>query len=348
LLVLIFAAALPAACANGGDSGAGSGDDGGPTTGDDGGPAGDAPTGDGAKKGDGGSGEGGSGTSAQKACADDAASYCAQLQTCAPFLVLARYGDSGVASDGGSAGTTCVARRTASCLDQLAAPGTGFTGDALEACTVARHALDCASFLNGKLLPKACRVTGAIPNSNACRYDAQCGGSYCRYASGASCGTCVALGATCSPCAANADCDGDLACASDGMCHPPVASGGLCDATHPCQQGLVCIGGTCTAPGGIGATCAAANKGVDCDYAQGAYCDTSAGSCKAYAEAQTGSACGSATPTVCVGAGTCFQSKCVAPVADGSSCDAQQGQSCLAFSTCNAGTCGLYAASQCK
>jgi hypothetical protein len=55
-----------------------------------------------------------------------------------------------------------------------------------------------------------------------------------------------------------------------------------------------------------------------------------------------------------VGSGTCYMSSCVAPVADGSSCDAQTGQNCFGPSTCNGadgdagGTCALYSATQCK
>jgi hypothetical protein len=337
--------AISAGCANGGDSSgaASSGDDGG-ATGDDAPASGDAPPPHDGGKTDGEGG--GSGTSAAKACADNAAAYCAQLEKCASFLVTVQYGDQ---LDAGPE-LTCVARTTAGCIDQLQAPGTGWTGDALEACIAARNALDCNTFLHGKPAPKACRVTGGIPNSNPCRYDAQCGGAYCRYAAGASCGTCVGLGATGAPCTATSDCDGNLVCAlsgGSGTCQPPVGAGGACDATHPCQLGLACLAGTCAAPGGLGATCAAKNGGADCDYDQGVYCDTTSSACKAYVPAQATDACGS-LPAVCVGDSTCFGGHCVAPVQDGTACNTQQGQNCMPPQSCNAGTCSLYSATQCK
>jgi hypothetical protein len=332
VLVLPLGALFAVACATGGG-----GDQG--AAGDDGGLPGDAtPAGDAHPHDGSGEGSSGGGTSAQKACDDSAAAYCSQLETCAPFLVTALYGDQ----------LTCVARNTPSCLDALQAKGAGFTGDSLEACVKARTALDCNTFLHGKPAPNACRVTGTITTSSACRWDSQCGSGYCRYASGASCGNCVTLGATGAPCTVSADCDGNLMCGTGGTCQPPSGNGGLCDSTHPCQQGLACLGGSCAQPGGLGATCAAKYNGADCDYDQGVYCDATSGTCKAYAVAQAGDSCGSAQPTICVGDGTCYQNKCVAPVQDGSACNAQQGQNCMPPSSCTASTCGLYSASQCK
>lgn len=326
------------ACANGG------GDSGTPATGDDAG-VGGADAGDATAKGDGpheGGGDGpANGTSAQKACADNAASYCTQLQTCAQFLVTTQYGDE----------LTCESRQTPGCLDQLAAPGTGWTGDKLEACLKARTALDCASFLHGKPAPSSCRITGLF-NSQACHYDAQCGTGYCRIPSGASCGNCVQLGATGAPCTTSSDCDGNLLCAGSGTCQPPSPATGMCDATtHPCAPGLSCIKGVCVTPGGKGAMCATANMGADCDYYQGVYCDGTSASCIAYAIAQAGDPCGGATPTVCAGDATCFQSLCVSPAQDGATCNAASGLDCLAPSTCTApdgGTCALFSAAQCK
>jgi len=279
-----------------------------------------------------------SGTSAQQACADNAAAYCKQLQMCAQFLVTTQYGDE----------LTCESRQAPGCLDALAAPGTGWTGDKLEACVKARTALDCGSFLYAKPQPNVCRPTGFVTTSNACRYDAQCGTGYCRTASGATCGNCVTPGATGAPCTSTADCDGNLMCAGAGTCQPPSTATNACDTTHPCVQGLNCIKGICAAPGALGAMCAAANKGTDCDYNQGVYCDATSTSCKAYAIAQAGDACGGATPTVCAGDATCFQSLCVAPAQDGSTCNATSGLNCMAPSSCTAGMCALFPAAQCK
>jgi hypothetical protein len=333
---LFVFAALASACANGGSDSGSTGGDGGPAGGD-ASTKGDAPQ---ATEGGGGDGPA-SGVTAQQACADNATAYCMQLSTCAAFLITTQYGDE----------LTCEARQAPGCLDALAAPGTGWTGANLEACVTARSALDCTAFLYGKPAPKACLITGLF-TSQSCLYDAQCGTGYCRIASGASCGNCVQLGDTGAPCTTSADCDGNLLCAGSGTCQPPASATSACSMTVPCEQGLHCLGGTCTAPGGLGATCAAANDGADCDYNQGVYCDGTTKMCTAYAVAQAGDTCGGALPTVCAGDATCFQSLCVAPADDGSACNAMSGLNCMPPSSCLGGdggmTCALFSASECK
>jgi hypothetical protein len=333
---LAVLAAFASACANGGsDSGASPGGDGGSTEAGDAAVKADAPH-DGA-------GEGStSNTSAQQACTDNGGKYCTQLQTCAQFLVTTQYGDL----------PTCEARQTPGCLDALAAPGTGWTGDKLEACVAARTALDCGDFLHGKPQPSACRVTGLIATSEACRYDEQCGTGYCRYAAGATCGNCVTLGATGAPCTTSSDCDGNLMCSGAGTCQPPASATSPCSMTVPCAQGLSCIGGMCVVPGALGAMCATKNDNADCDYYQGVYCDGTSSTCAAYAVAQAGDACGGAVPIVCAGDATCFQSLCVAPAGDGTACNAASGLNCMPPSSClgseGGTTCALFSASQCK
>ncbi|HEY8040566.1 MAG TPA: hypothetical protein VIF15_12260 [Polyangiaceae bacterium] len=325
------AAALPSACASGG-----SGDSAAPG-GDDASVPGDGPLPEGAEAGggEGGGGDGGIGASLTKACADNASTYCAQLEQCAAFLFQTQYGDN----------LTCVARNTLACTDGVQAPGAGWTGDGLEACVKARSALDCNTFLHGKPAPNACRVTGAITTSSKCRYDAQCGSGYCRYASGGLCGNCVNLGATGAPCTTSSDCDGNLMCA--GTCQVPNGVGGGCGATQPCQQGLVCAKGACAQPGVLGATCDPTLGGADCDYYQGFYCDGTSKTCKAYATPHDGQSCGGGA-AVCFGGDTCFGGSCVAPVQDGSPCNTDAGENCLAPSSCQTGLCQLYSATQCK
>jgi hypothetical protein len=334
--------AFASACANGGSGASTPGDDGGPL--DEGGDA--TLKGDGPHPGGDGGSEGGAGTPAQKACDDNAVAYCTQLQMCAPFLMTIEYGSDDL--------MTCEAEVVPGCLDALAAPGSGWTGDALEACVSARTALTCSAFLYGKPQPSACRITGQIATSEACLYDGQCGTGYCRVPTGASCGNCVTLGATGAPCTSPYDCDGNLMCAGSAgseTCQPPSSATGPCSTTQPCALGLSCIGGTCTAPGGVGATCAAKNNGADCDYNQGAYCDTTAGMCAAYTTAQPGDSCNGATHTICAADATCYQSLCVAPAQDGSTCNAASGLNCQPPDTCSAadgGTCALFSAKQCK
>jgi hypothetical protein len=319
-LALVAGPLAPAGCATGSDTSAP--DDGG--AGD--GAAADSPT---AEAG----GDTGAQVSIQRACNDNASFYCMQLEQCAPFLLTTQYGDS----------VTCVARIVLSCMDALQAPGTGWTGDALEACIKARTALTCDQFLHGKPAPNACRVTGTITTSNACRYDAQCGSGYCRYMSGSPCGTCVLPGATNAPCATTNDCDGDLVCAG-GACRVPAGLNGMCDATmNPCRQGLSCIAGSCVPPMDVGGTC---SSSADCDYDKGLYCDTTSKTCKTYIVAMNGEACGGAG-TVCFGDGTCQSNVCVAPVQDGLPCDPTQGAACMPPSSCVMGICQLYKASMC-
>jgi hypothetical protein len=120
----------------------------------------------------------------------------------------------------------------------------------------------------------------------------------------------------------------------------------------PCVQGTNCIAGACVLPGASGAPCAAKNNNADCDYYQGVYCDGTTSMCTSYAIAQAGDSCTGATPTVCAGDATCFQTLCVSPAADGSACNAASGLNCMAPSSClgaeGGTTCSLFSASECK
>jgi hypothetical protein len=283
--------------------------------------------------GEGGSAEGGGGTSLTQACSDNAAKYCAQLNTCSPFLLSTQYGDV----------VTCQTRLGgAYCSDIVTAKGSGWTGDGLEACVAARSKLSCTDFLYLRPAPAACRPTGTI-TSGSCLYDSQCGAGYCRIPGGMQCGNCVQRGNTGAPCTTSNDCDGNLVCLA-AACAAPVPLGAACNATTPCQNGMVCLSGKCAQPGGVGATCSADAGGVDCDYALGAYC--SGATCAAITVAMSASLCGgSSPPAVCYADGACQGGFCVPPVADGQPCDA--GASCTIPSTCVAGTCGTPSAGQC-
>jgi len=277
-------------------------------------------------------------SAAQKVCADNASAYCTHLQTCAPFLVTALYGDE----------LTCVSRQMPQCLDALVAPDTGLTANELEACVMAQTALDCATLLYGKPGPTACHATGQIAVDGACRYDAQCGTGYCRLAVGASCGNCAALGSAGAPCTSFSDCQGSLMCAGSGLCELPSSIAGPCSSTQPCARGISCIKSACVTPGGLGSTCSIQNGGSDCDYDQGAYCDPSTSTCEAYSVVQSGAPCGGTPPTACFADGTCFQGACVGAVQDGATCNPQSGLNCLPPSSCTAGTCSFFSAMQCK
>jgi len=334
LLSVLFAFA--SACANSGSGADAPGDDGGGTSDD---------AGDGSSPGkDGSLADGGSDgpvivVSAQQACSDNATAYCTQLGMCAPFLLTLEYGTA----------ATCISRQTPGCLDELSAPGTGWTGNSLESCVKARTALSCSGFFYAKPQPQACEISGYTLTGAACLYGAQCGTGYCKIAGGASCGTCTALGSTGAACTSSADCDGNLACtaATGGTCQPPQPLNGTCDAiTHPCAGGLDCTAGVCAGPVDGGAKCSTAAGGAQCDYNQGDYCDPSSMTCLAYTLSPPAT-CGPAT-TLCTGGSTCYHSFCVSPVQPGAACDATMGLYCAPPSTCNGGTCSSPSAAQCK
>jgi hypothetical protein len=319
-------AALPVACATGGGGNGG--------TGGEGGDDGSSVEGGEGSVGEGGAGEGGeggsSGTSAAKACADNASHYCMQLGNCSSFLLQIEYGDI----------ITCQTEVVPGCMDALAAPGTGWTGDRLEACIAARDKLNCEQFFYDKPYPNVCTPTGKIGNA-ACRYDAQCGTGYCRIPAGMMCGTCVARGATGALCQSTDDCDGNLMCAM-GTCAAPSMIGGPCSMSTPCANGLQCVGGRCIVPGGLDGGCGEA--GGTCDYNLGAYCAGNA--CGAVVVDTPGGSCGgSSPPDQCPSSSTCQQGFCASPIADMGACDGSV--ACTPPDTCNAGTCSLFTASQC-
>lgn len=322
-------AAVPLACATaGGGNGASSADgsDEGFTL-----EAGEGAVGEGGTVEGGGDGSGG-GTSAAKACADNASQYCMQLEMCSSFLFKVEYGDV----------VTCTTEVTPGCMDALMAPGTGWTGDKLEACIAARAKLTCEQFFYSKPYPNVCTPTGKLGNAS-CRYDEQCGTGYCRIPNGMMCGTCVGRGATNAPCQSDDDCDGNLLCAM-GTCVVPSMIGGQCNATTmPCAYGLACVGGMCVVPGGVDAGCG--DAGGACDFNFGAVC--SGNVCTAVPVDTPGGSCSGPPTDECPSASACIQGFCAGPIADMMACDAG-GIPCTPPDTCNAGTCSLFTASNCK
>jgi hypothetical protein len=124
----------------------------------------------------------------------------------------------------------------------------------------------------------------------------------------------------------------------------------------PCAPGLVCLPApppsstnVCVKPGDVGATCNPAYGGADCDYYKGTYCDSVGKTCLAYIVAMAGQACGGTA--ACFGGASCEAQDggnvCVAPVADGASCDPTHGAYCLPPQSCQNGLCQLYSATKC-
>ncbi|HEX8794722.1 MAG TPA: hypothetical protein VF765_27435 [Polyangiaceae bacterium] len=320
--------ALPMACATSGDGNSASSGEGGDEGSVEGGEGSVGEGGVGEGGGDGGTG----GTSAAKACADNASHYCTQLSMCSPFLLSIQYGDE----------ITCETEVQPGCLDALAAPGTGWTGDKLETCVTARDKLSCEQFFYAKPYPNVCMPSGKLGNA-ACRYDAQCGTGYCRIPSGMMCGTCVSRGATGALCQTSDDCDGNLMCAM-GTCAAPSMLNGPCSATTPCAQGLQCVGSVCVVAGGVDGGCG--DAGGVCDYNLGAVCTGNA--CGPVAVDTAGGSCSGPPMDQCPSSSVCSQGFCTPPIGDMMSCDAGSGIPCTPPDTCNMGTCSLFTASQCK
>jgi hypothetical protein len=280
--------------------------------------------------------DGGMAPWAQPACSDRALTYCGQLAQCAPFLAATRYGDD----------TACVAGVTAVCLDSVAAPGSGWSDATLRACTGALSALSCSDFLRGKPAPSACRIAGTTNTGDACVYDGQCRSGYCRVAGRAQCGNCATPGLTGSPCGRDADCDGDLMCASTGTCQPPAAAGVSCDSPpRPCRLDLACIGGTCTRRGGAGASCDP-REAAACDAEEGLFCDEHSSTCMALGVGQVGESCG-ARSAACYGGAVCTEGTCANAPGVGEVCDGDGGTGCGPLGTCTGGVCQPFTAADC-
>src|SRR5262249_6351584 len=139
----------------------------------------------------------------------------------------------------------CVARLGAVCVSELAAPGARAGTSTVEECAVALSTAACAGFRAGDPAP-ACRPpAGALADRAPCALHSQCAGAFCPVAPGARCGACAEPPGAGDPCPAGA-CPPGLTCAADGSCRAFVATGALCDASHPCAPGQGCVGSATT------------------------------------------------------------------------------------------------------
>lgn len=285
----------------------------------------------------GGSGGGGGGSGdGDQACEDFASAVCMKLDGCSSFLVQGSYGDV----------ATCTSRAKAQCVTELTAPSTGQTASHLESCASALAGLSCDDVLDNDA-PSACQPSaGQLAAGAACIDSSQCASTYCNLGTGGTCGACgnsrSPAGAACNR---NDDCNVGLLCNSN-VCAAPVAVGGTCDATHPCQALLVCKSGACAMPDEAGAACTTGT----CDSAMGLYCST-AGVCTALDLVAAGQTCGDVNDALvgCSASGTCKRPSltaatgtCESAAADGATCNASTGPSCLPPAVCSAaGVCTL-------
>jgi hypothetical protein len=295
---------------------------------------------------------GSSGPSAEQACSDLAQARCMKRQSCTNGAGITRaYGDM----------ATCVARESLSCTIALAAPSTGNSPAAVEACVAAFATYACVDFLDDNP-PAACIATGPGVAGAACTFAGQCASTYCAQNKTAVCGTCgdpPLAGASCatSVCARAQECvSASITCAAYGQ------MGAACDSSHPCAADLSCVGaatmGTCsTSLTTAGAACGGTTM-MGCDTTQGLACLGAVGkkSCAAITYVAGGMPCGLVSMDSFVGClnGSCYtatgiatgteQGTCKTTAADGAACDTVLGPGCLSPARCitsggTAGTC---------
>jgi len=312
---------------------------------------------------------GSSGTSVDKACMDVAAARCTQRSMCSAVGGATAAGASLVRTYGDMA--TCTAREALACRNGLAAHGTGNSADQVETCVAAFSTYSCQDFFDNNP-PAACVVTGALAAGGACAFNGQCKSGYCQGTKNSMCGTCAdppAAGADCS----TSTCWHNQRCVSqDQTCEGVVSMNGACDATHPCDNGLACVGdsatvmGTCQPAGTtVGAACGGTMAG--CDNTIGLYCAGAAGSktCAEITFVGDGKACGQMSDgtRVACRAGECFTATgvagnndmgtCKADVDAPAACDTALGPHCLAPARCvvtgsgTAGSCVVPTGAMC-
>jgi hypothetical protein len=312
---------------------------------------------------------GGGSTTADQACADIATARCDQRSMCSSLAGASGPGASLIRNYGDVA--TCVARETMACKNGLAAPQTGNSPSKVEKCVGEYASFTCQDFFDNNP-PADCFVTGGRANGAACAFNGQCSSGYCQGTKASICGTCAAAPSAGADCA-DSTCWHNQTCVSSSMtCETVVSMNGTCDSSHPCDNGLNCVGdtstttGTCQTAGmATGASCGGTLPG--CDGTLGLYCAGTAGSktCAALTFVGNGQACGAmadGTRVACI-AGDCYTATgtagtnemgtCKALVDAPAACDRQLGPGCLAPARCivtgtgTAGTCVVPTADMC-
>jgi hypothetical protein len=280
--------------------------------------------------------------SPETACNDAAKALCEKLQTCAPFLSTLLFVDQ----------DSCVARTKTNCESSFGAPGTSATPKRASECARDVKKSSCEDLL-GRTLPETCRtLPGDLDDGKVCGHDAQCKNKLCRIPSGAACGACSALGEAGDACARVEDCDYGLTCAGQ-KCVAHAKAGNACSAAQPCLPTLACTGGVCAAPLAAGAACTFKIGENPCDAAKGLYCHPKQNLCVAFGTAPAGGQCGLGHDpvTVCTGSSECSgltTGSCMAPAADGASCNDTTGPRCVTPARCTNGVCTITDPATCK
>jgi hypothetical protein len=224
-----------------------------------------------------------SGISIAQACADVALARCNLGSQCSEppgtpgtgFNILESYGDQ----------QTCLTRQTLACSNGLMAPATGNSPAKVEKCVAEFNTYTCQDFYDNDP-PADCTATGSRANGSGCTFNGQCTSGYCQGTKSSICGTCADAPAAGADCSSSTCAPGQRCIAASLQCQIPLPLGDTtCDASHPCDQGLVCVGndtatmttGTCeTAGTQIGQACGGTMPG--CDPTLGLYCGGPTGS----------------------------------------------------------------------
>lgn len=289
----------------------------------------------------------GASISADAACDDATKAICSKIDECAPFFVKLGFGDV----------ATCEQRFRMNCVPNFSAPGTSATPSRVSQCATDVKTQSCDDIL-GRKLPAACQTQpGTLADGAPCGTDAQCKGKLCRQSTAGSCGACSTIGGGGAACERDEDCDSELGCA-DKKCVAFAKAGSPCSATQPCLRTLACNKGTCAQPLAAGAACdgPADQSQNPCDGAKGFYCHPQTKVCTAVGTAAPGAACGFIANgiVICTGGGHCktqppaLEGTCLAPAADGATCDETSGPKCVAPARCVGGVCKISDPSTCR
>jgi hypothetical protein len=277
------------------------------------------------------------------ACQSYAFAYCARLKQCSPTALQMRFGTA----------ETCEMLYQTPCINGISLPSSGSTVAGREACTSALADWDCTDFIFGENPPPACAVaSGALPNGVSCATASQCQSGYCGFPAGSACGTCAPEPQPGDSCAIT-QCPSGLSCANPPLtCQARAGAGASCAAPTPCDDGLVCVSGTCEiAVTMLNAPCNA--DGAGCDIYSGLGCSGTPSACTTATLAQPGQPCGEiAGQTISCFVGNCTRGVCVGLVAAGGACEID-GAPCMSNTRCvvpagsTTGTCQFSGSALC-
>jgi hypothetical protein len=182
-----------------------------------------------------------------------AGAYCTALQNClGPLFTVAM------------AGTDCTAQTTQRIVNsdfsmfqsKIDAGKMTYDGSKAQGCIDAIAARTCDG-LDTRPIP-ACQaaIDGTITTGGDCDLDAECkggaSGAFCQSASGTCPGKCAALLVAGQACTKNDQCASGLECStSTNKCVQPAAAGAACKGADqpPCANGLICMGDNTTTAG---------------------------------------------------------------------------------------------------